>query len=721
MRRAATGLAMLVLAVLAPGSHGDAAPRSDHRWIASWGAAQLAAEGDTALPPAQMTDTTVRQTVHLSAGGDRVRVRISNLFGGQPLLIDAAAAALPTGGPRVDRESMRALTFAGRSSVTVPAGAELYSDPVALPVRAGGDLSISLHFPQLPARQTGHPGSRTTSYTLAGNHVADPDLPGAQAVERWYAISDVEVRSPAAARTIVTIGDSITDGHGVAVDTNRRWPDRLAERLRASPALRGFGVVNTGIGGNRVLNDGIGPNLLARFDRDVIARAGVRYAVVLEGVNDLGVLTRDAPVTPQAHAAMVAAITGAYREVVARAHAHGISVIGGTIMPFASSGYYHPGLATEADRQAVNAFIRSTGTFDAVVDFDRVMRDPAHPDRLAPAFDSGDGLHPSEAGYRAMADAVPLSIFSTRGPDAELPVAALAADVGPALAPAPAERTAGPAIALTFDDLPAHGPLPPGVSRLDIVRTIIAALKAHDAPAFGFLNGGFGVDDPQSPAVLAAWRAAGLPLGNHSWSHLNLNTNDPATFAADVARNEPLLRARVGDADWHWLRYPFLAEGDTPAKRDAVRGALRQQGYKVAAVTMSFDDWKWSDPYARCVAKRDNAAIVDLETRFLSAAREDARRARAMSAAVYGRDIPYVLLMHLGAFDARMLPRLLDLYRSEGFRFVTLPQAESDPFYRTAVDLALPGPSPTLFAAAAAKNLANPSTPLPAPAENACG
>jgi lysophospholipase L1-like esterase len=716
MRWKATGLAALALAASTIAIEGDAAPRAARptaaaqHWTASWGAAQMVPGANDALPAAQMTDATLRQTVHLSTGGDRLRVRLSNAFGQEPLLVEAAVVALPAGAARVSPSSVRALTFAGRRSVTIPAGAELYSDPVALSVQAGGNLSISLHFARPPAQQTSHPGSRSTTYILAGNHVGDADLPGAQHVEHWYAISDVEVASPAAAATIVTIGDSITDGHGVKAETDRRWPDRLAERLRANPALRDWGVVNAGIGGNRVLRDGLGPNILARFDRDVIARAGVRYALVLEGVNDLGVLTRDAPASAQAHADIVTDITGAYREMVARAHAHGIRVIGGTIMPFAGSGYYHPGAATEADRQAINAFIRTSRTFDAVVEFDRLTRDPAHPDRLAAAYDSGDGLHPSDAGYRAMGDAVPLSLFAAGGAGAEVPIAALAAPV-----PAKPRADAAPAIALTFDDLPAHGPLPPGVSRLDIVRSIIATLQAHDAPAFGFLNGGFGIDDPQSPDVLAAWHTAGFSLGNHTYSHINLNTNDAAAFEAEVTRNEPLLRARMGAADWHWLRYPFLAEGDTPAKRDAVRAFLGRNGYRIAGVTMSFDDWQWNEPYARCAAKHDTAAVADLETSYLAAAREDAQRARAMSAALYGRDIPYVLLMHLGAFDARMLPRLLDLYRTLGFRFVTLPEAEGDPFYRSAVDLTLPGPSPTLAGAAAARRLAAPSTPLPAP------
>jgi lysophospholipase L1-like esterase len=189
----------------------------------------------------------------------------------------------------------------------------------------------------------------------------------------------------------------------VPSDHNTRWPDILATRLRGTATTRALGVVNAGIGGNRMLLDGLGPNLLARFDRDVIARSGVRRAILPEGVNDLGVLTRDASASPVQNAVMVAQVTAAYAQVAARAHAHGIKVIGGTVMPFAGNDYYHPGPATEADRQAINTFIRTSGIFDGLIDFDRTMRDPAHPDRLAPEYDSGDHLHPSERGYAAMA------------------------------------------------------------------------------------------------------------------------------------------------------------------------------------------------------------------------------------------------------------------------------------------------------------------------------
>ena len=287
--------------------------------------------------------------------------------------------------------------------------------------------------------------------------------------------------------------------------------------------------------------------------------------------------------------------------------------------------------------------------------------------------------------------------------------AAIGAAAAPAVGPTPQ-----PQIALTFDDLPAHGPLPAGGDRLAIARTIIAALAAHHAPAFGFMNAGFGGGDPNAPRVLAAWSAAGLPIGNHTHGHINLDQVGAASFLVDVGRNEAPLAAAAGTGDWHWFRFPFLVEGRDPAARDAVRRELGRKGYRIAAVTMSFGDYAWNDAYARCVARGASAAIAGLETSYLAAAKVQALRARSLARAALGRDIPYVLLMHLGAFDARMVPRLLSLYETMGFGFTTLAAAQADPFYAAATDLSLPGPSPTLEAAAAARGIAvPPNAPLP--------
>jgi peptidoglycan/xylan/chitin deacetylase (PgdA/CDA1 family) len=246
-------------------------------------------------------------------------------------------------------------------------------------------------------------------------------------------------------------------------------------------------------------------------------------------------------------------------------------------------------------------------------------------------------------------------------------------------------------MAITFDDLPAHGEKPAGISRLDIVQSILATLKQEQMPpTYGFINGTRPEADASSPAVLQAWRAAGQPLGNHTWAHEDLNGETPEQFEAEVMKVEPLLKRLMGDADWHWLRYPFLHEGDTVAKRRAVRGWLAAHGYRIAEVNMDFGDYLWNAPYARCMATHDDAAIGRLHDSYLAAADEYYGLFRRLSQMVYGRDVKYVLLMHVGAFDAKMLPELLTLYRNKGVRFVSLPAAIADPAYHDDPDIGEP-------------------------------
>nr|WP_068092160.1 SGNH/GDSL hydrolase family protein [Novosphingobium rosa] len=384
------------------------------QWVAGWASSQMTPSGDNALPAGSFGGASLRQIIRPSIGGTGLRIRLSNAFGTAPLRIDGAtlARAVKAGSGAIDPASLIVLHFDGQAGVTIPAGADYLSDPVDLPVRAFDDLAITLHYAQDPQGQTSHPGSRATSWLLAGDHLADADLPGARSFQHWFTLSAVEISRCEAPRAIVALGDSITDGHGATDDANDRWTDDLARRLQADPSTRGLAIVNQGIGGNRLLHDGLGPNALARLDRDVLAQPGVRWLVVLEGINDIGTLTREAPMDEAAHQALVAQIIGAYRQIIARAHGRMIKVVGGTVLPFMGNDYYHPDARNEADRQAVNRWIREQGHFDAVVDFDSAMRDPAQPSRLRPAYDSGDHLHPSPEGYRAMAQSIPLSVFS---------------------------------------------------------------------------------------------------------------------------------------------------------------------------------------------------------------------------------------------------------------------------------------------------------------------
>ncbi len=385
-------------------------------WQGSWAAAQQIPEPNNALAPADLTDTTLRQIVHTSVGGAAFRVRLSNAFGKTPLTFNAVhvARALAPAAARIDPSSDHVLTFNGQTSVTIPAGADYWSDPVDVALPAQSDIAVSLYYATPPAQETSHPGSRATSYILSGDHGADADMPGAKTVDHWFNLSGLDVT--ATRTSIITLGDSITDGHGATTNGNDRWPDVLGRRA----AVQGIGVLNVGIGGGRVLQDGLGPNAAARFDRDILAQTNARYVIVFEGVNDMGTLTRDAPVDAAAHAAFVTRMEVAYSQMIQSAHDHGLKIYGATILPYFSSDYYHPDQANEADRQAINAWIRDPAHYDGVVDFDAVMRDPANPAHLRPDYDSGDHLHPNAAGYKAMGDSVPLSLFTADAPATDL-------------------------------------------------------------------------------------------------------------------------------------------------------------------------------------------------------------------------------------------------------------------------------------------------------------
>jgi lysophospholipase L1-like esterase len=383
-------------------------------WVSSWGASQQIPEPQNALPVDDMRDATIRQIVHLSLGGSALRLHLSNAFGTAALHFTSVHIAHPLSpaAAAIDPASDRALTFAGKPDVTIPPGAEYISDPVEIPVAPLSDVAITFHLDEPPAQESGHPGSRSTTYYVHGDQVSAADLPDAKKVEHWYNITEIDVRASAKAAVVVALGDSITDGHATTTNGNNRWTDVLAARLQGQRKTQNVGVSNQGIGGNHLLTDGLGPNVLARFDRDVLAPAGVRWVIVFEGVNDLGSLSRNTDATPEQHAALVARMLAAYQQIIERAHENGLCVLGATITPDGGSFYNRPGSPSEADRLAVNQWIRADGHFDAVIDFDAAVRDPEHPDRLLPAYDCGDHLHPSPAGYKVMGEAVPLSLFA---------------------------------------------------------------------------------------------------------------------------------------------------------------------------------------------------------------------------------------------------------------------------------------------------------------------
>lgn len=391
----------------------DAAPQAQG-WVSTWGASQQIPEPQNALAPDYLRDATVRQIFHVSLGGPRVRVHLSNAFGIVPLRFTSVHIARPvsSGSSAIEPGSDKPLTFDGKPDVTIPPGAEYVSDPIDFSVAPLSDVTVTYHLDQPPAWETSHPGSRETTWYTHGNMVSALDLPGAQKVEHWYQVTEIDVPATPGVGVVVALGDSITDGHATTTNGNDRWTDVLAARLQASPSTQEIGVSNQGIGGNHLLSDGLGPNVLARFDRDVLAPAGVKWVIVFEGVNDIGSLGRFGNPPAAAHDALVERMIGAYRQIIDRAHDHGLLVYGATITPFGGSFYARPGGLPEEDRQKVNDWIRTPGNFDAVIDFDAVVRDPAHPDRLLPAYDSGDHLHPGPAGYKAMGDAIPLTLFA---------------------------------------------------------------------------------------------------------------------------------------------------------------------------------------------------------------------------------------------------------------------------------------------------------------------
>jgi lysophospholipase L1-like esterase len=383
----------------------------DSCWTATWAAAPQWAELAD-LPPEPFTrfaDTTLRQSARVSCGGRRVRLRLSNAYGRADLTITSVSMALPRDGragvPAIETGTSAAVTFGGRPGAALPAGTDLLSDPVEFPLTAGAVVAVTIYLAgQAADGITSHSGSRTTSYLLAGNHVDDEDLAGATPVDHWYFLAGVDVW-PGAVTTVVMIGDSLTDGRGSTTNGNDRWPDRLFDRLRST---RGIAVVNQALGGNRVLRDGIGPGILARFERDALGVSGTGWVVVFAGVNDIGT----AEATSDAQERVAAELIAAYERMIERARSRGIRVCGATLTPFGgNTAYDDPPGHREAARQSVNTWIRRGQRFDAVLDFDRAVRDPCDPRRIASSLDCGDHLHLSPAGYQALADEVPVSLF----------------------------------------------------------------------------------------------------------------------------------------------------------------------------------------------------------------------------------------------------------------------------------------------------------------------
>ncbi|MBV9501990.1 MAG: SGNH/GDSL hydrolase family protein [Acidobacteriaceae bacterium] len=386
-------------------------------WIGTWGASpapQLSNAAQMFRDKLLFSNQTIREIVHTSAGGATVRVRLSNVYGKEAVLIGAAHIALRDHNSEIVPSSDHVLTFSGRSSVSIPANALVLSDSVKLDVSGSADVAISIFLPKPSAGAGIHYGAQQTSYIGSGDLTGSASWPESEKLTSWVFLSGLDVAAPASAATIVAFGDSITDGALSTVDANRRWPNVLANRLLAEKGNTIFGVLDEGIGGNRILHDPatnvrFGVNALARFGRDVLSQPGVRYVIVLEGINDIGHPGESAPADQVVSAEDIIA---GLKQMIERAHEHGLKIFGGTLTPFTGTtipGYFTP--EKEGKRKAVNEWIRTSGAFDGVIDFDKAIQDPANPDRMLPAYDGGDHLHPGDAGYKAMGYAIDLSLF----------------------------------------------------------------------------------------------------------------------------------------------------------------------------------------------------------------------------------------------------------------------------------------------------------------------
>ena len=391
---------LLGLFVLVNGRAEPAA--AGQHWVGTWGTATQLTEPRNLPPPPSLTSNTLRQVVHVSIGGKKLRVHLSNAFGNGPLALASVRLAVSAGGSVIKTETEKALTFSGRSSVTLPTGETILSDVFDFDLASRSDVAVTIYFHETPGDLTCHPGSRATSFLEAGDAMSAAGLPTAARTQHWYVLTGIDVLAENSAAAVVTLGDSITDGRGSETDKNNRWPDDLANRLQTNAGTRRVAVLNEGIGGNCVLHGGLGPTALARFDRDVLGQESARWLIVLEGVNDIGG-------SRGTNSTVARDLIAAYQKFIDQAHTKNIRVYGATILPFGGSQY--GGAGHEAARQALNNWIRAGGKFDAVIDFDAALRDPQHPSKLLPAADSGDHLHPSVKGHQMMADCVDLKLF----------------------------------------------------------------------------------------------------------------------------------------------------------------------------------------------------------------------------------------------------------------------------------------------------------------------
>lgn len=373
-------------------------------WVGTWSTAPQLVEPHNMPPAPGLTDNTIRQVVRVSIGGEEVRLRFSNAFSTSPVELKSVAIAEAAEGNTIDLSTQKLLYFNKKSNTMMAPGGEVYSDPLQFNLKPGSLLAITIHFGKTSPDVTGHPGSRTTSFILPGNSIASADFSGSIKTEHWYMIQGVDVKAPKNSKAVAVLGNSITDGRGSGTNKQNRWTDILSARLLANEATKNIGVLNLGIGGNCVVRGGLGPTALERFDRDILSQSNVRWLIILEGINDIGAIK-----FKEEGDKIAEELIDAYEEMITKAHAKGILVYGATILPFAKS--FYDTQERQMVRNKVNNWIRNSGKFDAVIDFDKIMRNPYDVLTILPDMHDGDYLHPNEAGYKRMGEKNDLELF----------------------------------------------------------------------------------------------------------------------------------------------------------------------------------------------------------------------------------------------------------------------------------------------------------------------
>ena len=373
------------------------------KWVGTWSTGLQLVETRNNPPLPGLTGNSLRQVVRVSIGGETLRVKFSNEFSKSRLTMHSVQIAASTGGSLINQSTNISLTFGGSKEVIMDAGTSITSDPFAFNLQPRMDVAITIYFGGTPPDLTGHPGSRTTSYLLPGNNVSETDFSGSVTTEHWYVINGIDVQAQSRASCISILGNSITDGRGSTTDMQDRWPDLLSERLLANPDTRQVGVLNLGIGGNCVLKDCLGPAGISRYERDILSKSGVKFVIIFEGVNDIGEVR-----SSDAAASVASGLIAAYKMMIDSAHSRGLKIYGATISPFKGNGYYNQ--YSEECRNEVNGWIRGSGWFDAVIDFDFVVRNPKDTISLVSSFQN-DGLHPDLQGFKKMADCIDLRLF----------------------------------------------------------------------------------------------------------------------------------------------------------------------------------------------------------------------------------------------------------------------------------------------------------------------